>query len=213
MLQGICAQLVRDAGAHTILLYGSRADGSENEFSDYDVAAFANVARSTRDARIVEGAFLDVFLHPEEVLRNPTAEHLTLRGSVILMQRDAEATDFLGALEVIFRNGPEPLPADEIEARRTWARKMALRMRRCDIEGNFRRAWLLAVLLEDYFSLRGMWYQGPKKSFQWLLNQDLGTYRGFEEALRPGASSEAIDRLVERVVATAVDSDGRVSGV
>jgi len=36
---------------------------------------------------------------------------------------------------------------------------MALRMRRSDIEGNFRRAWLLTALLEDYFRLRGMWYQ------------------------------------------------------
>jgi hypothetical protein len=146
LLHDICAELFRNAAAHTILLYGSRADGTENEFSDYDIAAFADVPVSKRDARVVDGKFLDVFVHPEAVLRNPTKEHLTLRGSRILSQRNFEATHFLAALDVIFCTGPEPLPADEIEARRTWAGKMALRMRRSDVEGNFRQAWLLTAL-------------------------------------------------------------------
>jgi predicted nucleotidyltransferase len=207
LLQQICAELVRDAAAHTILLYGSRAQGTENEFSDYDIAAFADVPISKRDTRVVDGRFLDVFLHPESVLRSPTKEYLTLRGSIILTQRDAEASEFLAALDVIFRSGPEPLPPDEIEARRAWARKMALRMRRVDIEGNFRRVWLLTALLEDYFALRGMWYQGPKKSFQWLLASDYETYRAFEEALKSTTSFEAIDHAVERVVAITEQSN------
>lgn len=202
LLQDVCASLIRDSGAHTILLYGSRADGSESDSSDYDVAAFADVPVSKRDARIVDGRFLDVFLHPEAILRNPSKEHLTLRTSRILTQRGTEASDFLASLEAIFQRGPEPLAADEIDARRTWARKMALRIHRDDIEGNFRRVWLLTALLEDYFCLRRMWYQGPKKSFQWLLTSDLATYRAFDEALKPNASSDAIDRVVERVVAT-----------
>jgi Nucleotidyltransferase domain len=201
LLHDICAELFRNAAAHTILLYGSRADGTENEFSDYDIAAFADVPVSKRDARVVDGKFLDVFVHPEAVLRNPTKEHLTLRGSRILSQRNFEATHFLAALDVIFCTGPEHLPADEIEARRTWAGKMALRMRRSDVEGNFRRAWLLTALLEDYFALRGMWYQGPKKSFQWLRASDFETYAAFEEALKPASPFEAVDYLVERVVA------------
>jgi hypothetical protein len=200
LLQNICDQLVRDAGAHTILLYGSRADDTANEFSDYDIAAFAQVAVSTRDTRVIEGQFLDVFVHPEAVLLNPSQEHLTLRGSRILIQRGMDATQFLAGLDTIFQNGPNPLPIDEIQARRTWARKMVLRMRRSDIEGNFRRAWLLTALLEDYFRLRGMWYQGPKKAFQWLLASDSETYRAFDNALKPDASFDSIDRVVERVV-------------
>ena len=37
-----------------------------------------------------------------------------------------------------------------------------------DLEGNFRRVWLLYALLEDYFALRGMWYEGPKAALKWL---------------------------------------------
>ena len=201
LLHDLCAALVCNSRAHTILLYGSRADGTANEFSDYDVAAFADVSVTTRDTRIVDGRFLDVFVHPETALRAASKEHLTLRGSKILLQRGTEAADFLASLDAIFERGPEPLPADEIDARRTWAKKMSLRMRRGDIEGDFRRAWLLTALLEDYFSIRGMWYQGPKKSFQWLRQHDAPMYRAFEEALKPGASFDAIDE----VVALAVD--------
>ena len=200
LLRDVCESLVRESQAHTILLYGSRADGTDNEFSDYDVAAFADVPATTRDTRIVDGRFLDVFLHPSAVLREPSKEYLTLRGSRILVQRRTEASDFLAGLDAIFDRGPDVLSDDEIEARRTWARKMALRMRRGDIEGNFRRAWLLTALLEDYFSLRGMWYEGPKKSFRWLMASDLATYRAFDDALKPDAPPDRIDAVVECVV-------------
>jgi len=79
---------------------------------------------------------------------------------------------------------------------------MSLRMRRGDLEGDFRLVWLLTALLEDYFVLRGMWYQGPKKSFQWLRTSDAPTYRAFEKALEPGASFDAIDRAVVLAVDT-----------
>ena len=202
LLRDLCTALTRDSCAHTILLYGSRADGTENEFSDYDVAAFADVPVTKRDTRIVDGRFLDVFLHPEAVLAAPSQEHLPLRGSRILLQRGTEATVFLAGLDALFERGPQPLPADEIDARRTCAKKMALRMRRGDIDADFRRVWLLTTLLEDYFALRAMWYQGPKKSFQWLRTCDSSTYRAFEEALETGASFEVIDHLVARVVGT-----------
>lgn len=207
LLREVCVSLERDSRAHTILLYGSRANGTENEFSDYDIAAFADVPAAKRDTRVVAGQFLDVFLHPEAALAAPSTEHLTLRGSRILVQRGSEASAFLARLDAMFDRGPEPLPPDEIDARRTWAGKMALRMRRGDIEGDFRRVWLLTALLEDYFALRGMWYQGPKKSFQWLREFDAATHRAFENALKPSASFDAIDDVVGFVIATPVPDD------
>jgi predicted nucleotidyltransferase len=76
LLDRICRELT-EAGAHTVLLYGSRADGSESEVSDYDVAAFAPVDRVVRDASVMDGHFLDVFTHPDEALSRPTAEFFT----------------------------------------------------------------------------------------------------------------------------------------
>jgi predicted nucleotidyltransferase len=199
VLDRIVNELMVERGAHTILLYGSRADGSANACSDYDLAAFAPVPRTLRDTRVIEGCFLDVFVHPEELLERPSKELLTLRGSRVLCERNGEAKRFLDALQQIYERGPDFLPDDEIRARNVWARKMALRARRGDPEGNYRRAWLLTALLEDYFATRGMWFEGPKKAFQWLRMHDVESWRAFGAALEPGAPLAAIDHLVERI--------------
>jgi len=199
ILDQICKELVATHAVHSILLYGSRADGSAGADSDYDVAAFGSIDKSFRVARVLDGTYLDVFVYPEALLLEPTEEYLKLRGSRVVMQRGAEAEDFLSKLEEIFRRGPEPLPSDEIEARKVWAHKMVARMQRADLEGNYRRVWLLTAMLEDYFHLRGLWYQGPKKALRWLHQFDVPTYDAMHLALEPNASKEAVSSLVHLV--------------
>ena len=199
LLDQVCKELVAAHAVHTIFLYGSRADGSAGTDSDYDVAAFGPIGKSFRVARLVDGAYLDVFVYPETLLLEPTEEYLKLRGSHVVQRGGAEAEDFLSKLEEIFRRGPEPLPFDEIEARNVWAHKMAARMQRADLEGNYRRVWLLTALLEDYFHIRGLWYQGPKKSLRWLEQFDVATYDAMRLALEPNASTEAVFSLVHLV--------------
>jgi hypothetical protein len=195
-----CEELTARHGAHTVFLYGSRADGSASEDSDYDLAAFAGGAAVVRDARLVEGSYLDAFIYPESVLVSPTEDHLKLRGSQVLVQRGSDGTGFLERLEQLYGRGPEPLSQDEAAARKAWAYKMVARARRSDAEGNFRRAWLLTALLEDYFSLRGKWYEGPKKALGWLEQFDKSTFGAFRQALEPEASLEVVARLVPVVV-------------
>jgi len=193
-------ELVQHHGAHTVLLYGSRADGSATEDSDYDLAAFGNTAAVFRDARLVEGSYLDAFLYPDSVLAAPTGQHLKLRGSRVLVQRDSLATTFLERLEDLYRRGPEPLPQDEAVARKAWAHKMLSRAERSDAEGDYRRAWLLTALLEDYFSLRREWFEGPKKALRWLAQFDQPTFEAFSLALKPGCDLRPVAVLVRLVV-------------
>jgi predicted nucleotidyltransferase len=199
ILDQVCQELAATHAVHTILLYGSRADGSAGADSDYDVAAFGPIDKSFRVARLVGGAYLDVFVYPMALLLEPTEEYLKLRGSHVITQRGTEAEDFLSKLEEIFRRGPEPLPSDEIEARKVWAHKMGARMQRADLEGNYRRVWLLTALLEDYFHIRGLWYQGPKKSLRWLEQFDAPAYDAMRLALEPNARTEAVLSLVHLV--------------
>lgn len=200
LLARIRDELVQRHRAHTILLYGSRANGTEQPDSDYDIAAFAPIDVLWRDTRAIDGQFLDVFLYPEAVLTNPSVEYFKLRGSAILLQRGNAAIEFLHALNALHEKGPPPLPEDERAVLKNWARKMSVRLKRNDIEGNYRRVWLLTALLEDYFQLRGHWFEGPKRSFLWLAEHDRPTLAAFDRALLPNAPDEAIEALVARVV-------------
>ena len=199
-LERACKELVSVHAAHTILLYGSRANGTARPDSDYDIAAFAPVEKTIRDARIVEGVFLDTFIHPESELFNPIEEHLKLRGGKIVLQRETEAENFLHQLERLYVSGPTALPTDEIEARKMWALKMDETIKHGDTEANYRRVWLLTALLEDYFHIRGLWFQGPKQSLIWLKEFDASVHEAYCAALAPGASNETIHALVKLVI-------------
>ncbi len=200
LVKRFCDELISGHGAHTIVLYGSRADGSAGPSSDYDLAAFAAIPATVRDARLVDGAFLDAFVYPESVLASPTEAHLGIRGGKVLVQRGAEADTFLAALEALFAKGPKVLPPDEIEALKVWAVKMLGRMKRGDVEGDYRRTWLLTALLEDYFLVRGAWYLGPKRSLRWLERFDAPAHSAFCAALKPGATHDDITALVRHVI-------------
>lgn len=199
VLTEIVEHLIADYHAHTILLYGSRSDGSFAADSDYDLAAFAPIENENRNNKLINNSFWDVFVYPESILSSPNKDYLKLRNSRILIQKGTRATEFLAGLDNLFNAGPAQLTPAEIEVRVQWAQKMCARLQRNDIEGNYRRVWLLTTLLEDYFDIRKIWYQGPKKSFIWLRENSIADFQSFKRALIPSASPEDIKKLIQCV--------------
>ncbi len=199
LLKKLSEHLRAEHGCHTVILYGSRARGEATATSDYDLLGARDAGPSIRDARIVDGFYLDAFIHPRSKLENPDATFLHLRGGIVLFESDHVGTRFLAALDTIFEKGPVPLPADEVNALRVWARKSLERIRAGGILGNLRRAELLSRLLEDYFTTRTLWYRGPKASLRWLAEHQPKVYAAFDSALEPGASVEALEHLVDLV--------------
>ncbi len=65
---------------------------------------------------------------------------------------------------------------------------MPERTAKADAEGNCRRHWLLCVLLEDCFVVRGKWYLGPKQSLRTLSETIEQHFCIFEAAFKPAAS-------------------------
>jgi hypothetical protein len=182
-------EALREAhGAHTALLYGSwpmAAPGRERHRPGPVRPHRAGPAGRP----LAPGPALDVFVHPETVLAQPTAEQLYLRGAQVLAQRGDEATRFLAQLEALHAAGPQPLAPDEAQARRVWVAKMLQRLRRGDAEGDYRRHWLLMMALEDYFALRTRWYPGPKKALAWLA-REMPHHHALCRRAAPGASDD-----------------------
>ncbi len=202
LLEALRDHLVQRHGVHTVILYGSRANGSALPGSDIDVAAFWPGDQTMRDTRQFHGDYLDLFIYPDSLLAQPSAADLKLRGGRVLLQRGNEADRCLAQLDALHAAGPTPLPADELQARRDWAHKMLGRIARGDTEGHYRRAWLQTALLEDWFVLRGLWFEGPKRALAWLAQHEPATRLAFDAGLAPGASWDTLRLLVEQVVAT-----------
>lgn len=204
VLAAIIKELCQVQGCHTVLLYGSRAKGTHTAVSDYDLLAIRPTGSSRCEARSWNGAYLDIFIYNEKDLKNIDNSFLRLRGGIVLREKFDLGRQLLARVEELFRAGPKALPPDELELRRTWSRKMLERLHEGgteDVHANYRRAWLLFTLLEDYFVLRQVWYLGPHESFVWLKAHDPNTYKAFESALKPEAPLQTVESLVEKVLA------------
>jgi predicted nucleotidyltransferase len=200
VLQYCLDELKGRHACHAVLLYGSHARGDATPASDFDLVGFSERASSkTRDARVHLDRYLDLFVFPESEYKHPQEKHLYMRGSKILLDEKGEGARFLAALDRLHATPPAPLPDDEKQARRTWARKMLDRAAQDDLEGRYRLAWLKMALLEDYFALRDLRYPGSKAAFLWLARNDAVTLSAFEHALSPQANVDDLRSLIDRL--------------
>ncbi len=202
-------------GAHAIVVYGSHARGDATAESDVDVAAFADVAATTRDARLWRGVYLDAFVYPTTLA--PSVELLKLVGGSIVLDERGTARALLDQLIALdrlrtasavrrarrspglLREGPAPLAADDAQMRRVWAQKTLARIRRGDVEAHYRRHQLVVNLLEDYFALRGAWFRGAKVA---LAELPPDAFAIFARALAPDATIDHIAAAVELTLQT-----------
>jgi hypothetical protein len=194
-------ELRRTHGVHTIILYGSRSRGEATPESDIDVASYADGVESTRDARLWNEMYLDAFVYPTARLGEaPDADILKLAGGQVLLDERGLAQPYLDRIAALEQQGPPALSEAESRMRRVWIQKMMARIRRDDIEAHYRHHWLLFQMLEDYFTLRGQWYRGPKRALADLLGYSPDAFAAFERALTPGAPFAATEALAEMVL-------------
>lgn len=133
--------LVKDVrssyGCHTAILYGSRARDDWEATSDIDVVAFRDVGGYQRVASRWKGVFLDLFVHSTD--HEPDPSWIRFNGGRVLFQTDGFADKVLSDVQALFDEGPEQVPASELQVRKIWAEKMLERATKGDAEGNYRR--------------------------------------------------------------------------
>jgi len=198
---GLIDELRHAHAPHTIILYGSYARGDATDDSDIDVACFADVDDTSRDARLWNGTYLDGFVYPTKLATAPDLDLLKLLGGRVLVDDRGLATPLMDQLAEIDRRGPLPLRADDRQMRRMWAAKTLRRLRQGDLEAHYRRHQLLFQLVEDYFANRGEWFRGSKVAFAELARSRPTTHALFARALAPNASLDDIGAVVEHVTA------------
>lgn len=194
-LQQLITYLKEEHHCHTIILYGSYSTGDYTSESDVDVVGFADSFREKNDTSILFGKQLDAWIYPTKKHRQ-AEEFLQLHlGEVLLDERNI-AIRLLKDIERLVHRGPGQLPENEKRFLIAWLWKMEKRARKNDVEGNYRRNWLLVDSLEIYFELKGDWYFGPKKSFAWLEKHDKKGYALFQQAFKKEVSIKDIVELI-----------------
>ncbi len=169
---------------HTAILYGSRARGNFNDKSDYDLLFVIDAAESSRINDKVGEYYLDVFIKPTSEIINPTIAHLYMHDGIVLFEKENIGSEFLSSLKKIYNQGPKILSSEEKKVMKNWSEKMLERIFVGDIESDYRAHELIISLLEEYFHQRDMWYEGPKKSLQWLNENDFVFYSTYRKAMK-----------------------------
>ncbi|WP_437623985.1 nucleotidyltransferase domain-containing protein [Sorangium sp. So ce1151] len=195
------ALTIMDAhGCHTTILYGSHARGDATSHSDLDLVCIREDGPAVRDARVVDGVYIDAFIYPEARLKTLEPSLLRLLGGTVIRERGGFGAALMAQLRELHDRGPAPLPDDERRALTIWSQKMLDRFRgQRGVDADYRRSFLVVQALEDYFVLRNTWFPGSKEAFAWLREHDGSTYALFERAACPGAGDDAFSDLVQAV--------------
>lgn len=168
-----------------MILYGSYADGSNNQDSDFDALVITSGNQSSHDTSTVAGVALDVFVYGREAVSGEIDcnEFLQIHDGIIWQDTDGLAAALQEKVRAYIACLPLPSREENLE-NVSWCEKMLLRTRRQDPEGFFRWHWLLTDSLEIYCGICGVQYWGPKKSLRHMHKHDPEGYRRCTAALK-----------------------------
>lgn len=181
-----------------IIIYGSFADGSANENSDFDALVISNDIKK-HDSSVIDGTVLDVFVYPADTFASEydPKEFIQVFDGRIAEDRHGIAESLKKRISDYINNAPEKTK-DEIKQEIDWCEKMLSRTVRGDAEGFFRWHWLLTDSLEIYHDIKHIYYFGPKKAIRRMEQNDAESYRIYSRALAEfdrGRLEEWINRL------------------
>lgn len=167
-----------------IIVYGSFADGSANENSDFDALVITEGTK-THDASVVCDTVLDVWVYPTAVFSGEydPEEFLQVFDGQIVMDKKRTAENLKARVNAYLRDLPLKTE-EEIRQEADWCEKMLLRTRRGDAEGFYRWHWLLFDSLEIYCDVKRLHYFGPKKALRRMAREDEKGFRYYSAALK-----------------------------
>lgn len=134
-MEKILEYLVEKYQPEGMIVYGSFADGSYNENSDFDVLVIAS-GEKRHDASVVDGTVLDAFVYPPETFAgafDPADFVQIFDGKIVLDSKGVAAK--MKARVLAYLDALPMKAMDEVRQDVAWCRKMQSRTLRGDAEG------------------------------------------------------------------------------
>ncbi|MDF1929612.1 hypothetical protein PGH45_05430 [Legionella pneumophila] len=130
-----------------------------------------------------------------------------MHDGIVLKEKEQFGTSLLKQINAMVLIPPQ-LAEYELEVRRVWYEKMLMRAKISDVDGMYRRVWIVHTLIEDYFAFRHLRYLGPKKSFEYLREYDGNVLKLYESVLNNMRDIEQLEQLIKVVLKTSNDVVG-----
>lgn len=167
-----------------IAVYGSFADGSNNQNSDFDALLLLPDGETRHDDSVLFGTELDVWLYGAAHFAAPydAEDFLQLHDSVIVEDATGRLSALRAEVNAHIESAPQKTEAENAQSL-SWCRKMLRRTERGDAEGCYRLHWLLTDSLSIYYDLRGEYYFGPKKALRRMAKTAPDDAAVYERAL------------------------------
>ncbi|MFA0196576.1 nucleotidyltransferase domain-containing protein [Vibrio artabrorum] len=200
ILELVVEELKEKYAPHTIILYGSYARNEATETSDIDIACIWDNPEEHKDARLFHGTFLDVWIYPTAFLDTIPEASLRFGDGKVIHDARGLGESYLTRVKQKLAGGKEPMSDVNRVHIQEWVTKMLERTSDGNLDGNYRRTWLQYELLELYFEVRGMWFLGSKKSFNYLQTHDEAVYRLFEQVYKDPLNLNLLRKLAKQVV-------------
>lgn len=184
MKSEIIEYIVKKYEPHTMIVYGSYADGSNNENSDFDALIITDKQFMFHDGNIVNGIPLDLFIYntSDFVDKVEYEKYVQIHDGDIVIDKYGIGKELKVKVCEFIKNSSKK-SIEEKQHQVEWCEKMFLRTKREDTEGYFRWHWLLVDSLEIYFIICNEYYYGPKKSLLILKKNNPEAYNYYNNAL------------------------------
>ncbi|MCH5354033.1 MAG: nucleotidyltransferase domain-containing protein [Acutalibacter sp.] len=181
-MERILEYLKKTYHPNSILLYGSYADGTNDETSDFDCMLIVSKKDKNHDDAVIDGIQLDCFIFTEDELQSEDINtFLTAYNSNIVLDNGIGADLKRRVHEYVEKHADTP--KEEKDFLISWIQKTVARITKNDDEGNMRAVSFLAESLADYYILRDIFYFGSKKAIQYLKKEDAEGYAFFHDAV------------------------------
>jgi len=167
-----------------IIVYGSYADGTNNQDSDFDALVISEKHGKFHDTSFVSGIQLDVFVYPAAYFAGDfdCGGFVQIFDGKIVLDTDSLGAELKTRVLSYMKSRPRKTDA-EIRAAADWCVKMLARTKRLDAEGMFRWHWVLVDSLEIFCDVMRHPYWGPKKTLRWMERDHPEAFACYKKAL------------------------------
>lgn len=167
-----------------ILVYGSFADGTQDEFSDFDALVITDRPAPIHDHSLLEGRQLDVFFAAPSLFEGEwfPEDFEQLYHAVPVLDETGLGARIIAEVRRWFDTRPPMTP--EVKAQQlAWCRKMLRRAAKGDPEGLYRLHWLLTESLRIWCEVTDRNFFGSKKTLRLMREVSPEAFDAYTKAL------------------------------